>query len=225
MHPATSAAWYDFIRRYEGEVAFMYLDTKGLVTVGIGNLIDPVALALPLPFQFKAQNELGRPAGRAATRAEIEAEWSCLESNPNRRALISGGHRACEPVTNLELSPENRRQLFETKSAANERQLIAQFPDFQVWPADAQLGLLAMAWGLGAAFPERWPKFSAACRQRDFAGASAESTIRDWRAERNIASCTLFSNAAAVLDDLSVYTPSLLYYPKVLGAARVVSSP
>ena len=38
----------------EGEIAWMYLDTLGLVTVGLGNLIDPVELALELPFVYRA---------------------------------------------------------------------------------------------------------------------------------------------------------------------------
>jgi GH24 family phage-related lysozyme (muramidase) len=56
MHASAQAAWQTFITGHEGNVAHMYLDTKGLVTIGIGNLIDPISLALTLPFQFKATN-------------------------------------------------------------------------------------------------------------------------------------------------------------------------
>jgi hypothetical protein len=81
---------------------------------------------------------------------------------------MTGGHRLCEPETDLELNDANRLQLFDDKSSAKERQLRGQFTDFDWWPADAQLGLMAMAWGLGAGFPSRWSKFSAACKKKDF---------------------------------------------------------
>jgi GH24 family phage-related lysozyme (muramidase) len=216
MHAAAQSAWYRFIRRHEGEVAFMYLDTKGLVTIGIGNLIDPVSLALTLPFQFKANNRIKAPGGRAATRAEIETEWKALKTHQRRQQLMTGGHRLCEPETDLELNDANRLQLFDDKSSANERQLRGHFNDFDWWPADAQLGLMAMAWGLGAGFPSRWSKFSAACKKKDFDAAAADSKISTWNADRNDASTRLFTNAGRVLANPDHYTATTLYYPRVL---------
>jgi len=202
----------------------MYLDTKGLVTVGIGNLIDPVSLARPLPFQFKAVNKIKATAGRPATRAEIEAEWNFIKNHKDRAQFISRGHRLCAPETDLELSEANRLQLFESKSAANERQLRGFFTDFDFWPADAQLGLTAMAWGLGAGFPARWPTFSAACRRKDFDAAAGDSRIKTWRAERNDASLRLFGNAARVLANPDFYEVTTLYYPRVLLDAITVTA-
>lgn len=75
----------------------------------------------------------------------------------------------------LELSDANRLQLFEAKSTANERQLRGFFTDYDWWPADAQLALMAMGWGLGAAFPSRWPKFSSACKKKKFDAAAVSS--------------------------------------------------
>jgi hypothetical protein len=224
MHAAARTAWYDFIRNHEGEVAFMYLDTKGLVTVGIGNLIDPVSLATPLPFQFKTANKAKAPAGKLATHAEIEAEWKFIKSHPNRQSFMTKGHRLCEPETNLELGGTNRRLLFETKSTANERQLRAFFMDFEWWPADAQLALMAMGWGLGAGFPVQWPKFSAACRKKDFDAAAADSKIKTWNADRNDASRRLFTNAARVLANPDFYSVTALYYPRILLDATNITA-
>ena len=42
MHPSATAALPGFLKQYEGKVNFMYLDKKGLVTMGIGHLIDPI---------------------------------------------------------------------------------------------------------------------------------------------------------------------------------------
>lgn len=63
MHASARSAWQGFITKHEGNIGHMYLDTKGLVTIGIGNLIDPLSLATPLPFQFKIANRAGAPAG------------------------------------------------------------------------------------------------------------------------------------------------------------------
>jgi hypothetical protein len=216
MHASAKAAWYAFIKQDEGEVAFMYLDTKGLVTTGIGNLIDPVGEALPLPFQFRAGNARNAVPGQLATRIEIDAEWKFLKNHPNRATFIRGGHRAIEPYTSLELSASNRQRLFEDKSNSNERQLRHVFADFDRWPADAQLGLMAMAWGLGPRFPVRWPKFFHACRSQDFDGAAAESRISTWRIERNNASLRLFGNAARVVRNPGFFEPTTLYFPRLL---------
>ena len=198
MHTAARDAWLDFIRAHEGEVPYMYLDTKGLVTVGIGNLIDPVASAIALPFQTKSQNKLGAPAGRPATPSEIEVEWHHIKHHTKCLAMAKYGHTLCAPETNLELSQSSRDKLFWDKSDSNESVLHETFRDYDAWPADAQLGLMALAWGLGPGFPAHWNKFTAACKARDFATAAAESHISSWNADRNGASQRFFRNAARV---------------------------
>jgi GH24 family phage-related lysozyme (muramidase) len=223
MHSASISAWYPFIKRHEGEIAFMYLDSKGLVTTGIGNLIDPVSLALPLPFQFRARNRHNVAAGQMATRQEIAVEWNYLKNHANRSTFIRRGTRAIEPATSLELTETNRQNLFWTKSEANECKLVGHFPQFPEWPADAQLGLMAMAWGLGAGFPPKWPKFSRACKAQDFAAAAADSHVKTWRKERNEASVHLFENAAHVLRNPEAYERATFYYPKALIETLAVS--
>lgn len=216
MHPAAVSAWYPFIKKHEGEIAFMYLDAKGLVTTGIGNLIDPMSMATSLPFQFRANNRHRTPAGQMATREDIETEWKYLKNHPNRASFIRQGARAIESSTSLELSPTNCQNLFWTKSKSNERKLLEHFSEFHNWPADAQLGLMAMAWGLGPAFPPKWPKFSKACKAQDFDAAAANSNISTWRRERNEASVRLFENAARVVRNPGVYLRSVFYYPDML---------
>jgi GH24 family phage-related lysozyme (muramidase) len=57
----------------EGYVEHMYLDTKGLVTVGIGNMLPSVAAAQALPF-------VNRSTGNRATADEIAADYASVES-------------------------------------------------------------------------------------------------------------------------------------------------
>src|ERR1700755_2922712 len=105
MHASAQASWQAFITAHEGNVAHMYLDTKGLVTIGIGNLIDPISLALTLPFQFKVNNRAGVVGGQPATVKEIETEWLSLKNSPNRLVLTRNGASGSARVTDLELSP------------------------------------------------------------------------------------------------------------------------
>jgi hypothetical protein len=48
MHASVKAKLANFLKEYEGKFGYMYLDVKALVTVGIGNKIDPVDQALKL---------------------------------------------------------------------------------------------------------------------------------------------------------------------------------
>ena len=81
-----------------------------------------------------------------------------------------------------------------------------------------------MAWGLGAGFPSRWPKFTAACKKKDFDAAAADSKISTWNAERNDASTRLLTNAARVLANPDFYSVTTLYYPRVLLDATSVTA-
>jgi hypothetical protein len=192
----------------------MYLDIKGLVTVGIGNLIDPVEEAQKLPFRFKPTNRLKRIPGQLASRDEIKSEWDNIKNNPRRALFMSRGHRLCESETDLELSSPDLMALFNAKSTSNERYLRRIFIEFDSWPADAQLALMSMAWNLGPAFHGTWPRFTKACIARDFDAAAQNCQIP--QSDRNQPHETLFRNAARVVANPKVYYPNHLYYPVAL---------
>ncbi|MGO9893202.1 MAG: hypothetical protein ACLPX8_03180, partial [Bryobacteraceae bacterium] len=113
--------------------------------------------------------------------------------------------------------------------AANESFLKRQqwFQDFDTWPADAQLGLLSMAWAMGPGGPGQFPHFSSACKSLDFNAAAAECKMNEagnpGLIPRNQANFTLFSNAAIVLagEAQGGLQSSSLYYPRVLTTADI----
>jgi hypothetical protein len=230
MFTSVQNAFRAFSEKFEGSIPYMYLDVKGLVTTGIGNLVDPAGLALALPFRFKNKPGIATP-GAPAMASQIAAEWQRLKSDPS---LGEKGARACGPLTDLELSDDAISSLVLSRLTSNETLLKEQpwFQDFEAWPADAQLGLLSMAWAMGPAEPGRFPKFRAACRSLDFSTAAAECKISvagigGSLIARNEANFTLFSNAAIVLGGaaLGAYQPSVLYYPQALQEAGGVSAP
>jgi hypothetical protein len=194
----------------------MYLDIKGLVTVGVGNLIDPVAEAMALPFRFKE-------GGALATPDQIAAEWRCIKDDAS---LAKAGHSCAAALTKLELNDDALNTLIADRLNRNESFLTRQepFKGFDTWPADAQMALLSMAWAMGPAGPPRFTRFCAACRKLDFKSAAAECRISEVAnpgvIPRNRANRTLFLNAAMVMSaapgqGLSAAT---LYYPRDLAA-------
>jgi len=56
---------YDALKRWEGVVRYMYLDSIGLVTVGVGFMIPNVYSASTLPFV----NTKGEPASQVESRS------------------------------------------------------------------------------------------------------------------------------------------------------------
>lgn len=78
---------------------------------------------------------------------------------------------------------------------------------------------MAMGWGLGPAFPPRFPKFTAACKARAFAKAAAESNIGTWHMPRNYRTRTLLTNAAVVDASPGKYRPEVVRYPAHLATA------
>jgi GH24 family phage-related lysozyme (muramidase) len=227
MYPSVSSRFKSFNEPLEGVVKFMYLDIKGLVTVGVGNLIDPISAATALPFRYK--NKPGdKNSGQLAQRTEIEAEWNLLKSKPE---LAKKGHRACEPLTKLELNDAAIDTLITNRLNQNESFLKKQkpFKDFDTWPADAQLALLSMAWAMGPGFAAGWPKFRAACEKMDFDAAAENCQMSEAGnpgvAPRNRADKLLFQNAAAVIagEADGFYERPKLYYPQVLMKPIVIT--
>jgi GH24 family phage-related lysozyme (muramidase) len=217
MRSTVRDAFFDFNEPLEGVVSWMYLDIKGFVTVGVGNLLPNPESAAVLPF-FPD----GSPDAPASD-AEKRQGWHDVNA---RQDLARVGHRAFPSVCNLRLSNGDIRALVDTKLLSNERTLLGTFPQFPNWPADAQLGLMSMAWALGAGFPATWPRFTAACRALDFASAAAECRMQEAGnpgvIPRNNANEALFRNAAKVQKPENGYDPDTLYYPTQLLDVIVV---
>ena len=207
MHASVTDIFPTFSKRFEGYVTWMYLDIKGLVTVGIGNLIDPEASALGLPFV-----DLN---GVKASAAQISAEWRKLKGMPE---LAQKGHKACKAITTLRLQDPDIDTLVRQRLAANEVGLVKTFPEFQAWPADAQLGVLSMAWAMGSGFPAKWPRFKAACLAHNWLEAAADCRMKEAGnpgiVPRNDANQQLFRNAHEVTKQ--GLEPSRLFYPEAL---------
>jgi hypothetical protein len=200
-------AFVAFTSPLEGVVRWLYQDVRGLVTVAIGDLVDPMPLALSIPFV--------RADGSPASSREIADAWTLVKTRPDLARL---GYRAAERVTSIRLTDAGVARVVNRKLADNERQLLARFPELDSWPADAQLATHSLAWACGASF--RFPRLEAALHARDFGTAAVECQM-DARGNpglipRNRANKLLYVNAACVVRQS--LDPETLYYPRDLAA-------
>lgn len=211
MYPSVAAYARSFLERFEGNRESMYLGEKDLVRVGVGMVIDPVSLAVRLPFVHQRD-------GSPASVAEISAVWHAVKQSRGRR-----GTWTMPPADGLELV------LSQTLSSALlmrrvERLLAAlsyvvpEFCQIDVWPADAQLALLGMGWVLGPGFARqsRWSALRTACAALDFKAAATTCMIVEAPPSRNHTHRHLFTNAANALEGNAPVEK--LFYPTILLA-------
>lgn len=164
LWPVVRTSFVRFSTPLEGCVSHLYLDVKGLVTCAIGVLVDPIELALALPWV--------RADGGRATRAEVAAEWHTIKGRPE---LARQGHRAAAALCQLHLTAEGVELVTLDKLDAMVRALARRFAEMGEWPAPAQLAVVSLAWACGAGF--RFPRLEAALRAWDFATAADECAM------------------------------------------------
>lgn len=173
----------------EGVIPWLYLDVKGLVTVAIGNLVDPMSYALDLPFV--------KPDGTPASRDEIAGEWHHVKALTR---LAHQGHLAAKHETQLRLTPEGIEQVVTAKLGEMWGELGKRFPEIATWPEDAQLATLSMAWACGPWF--RFGALESALRAKNFTLAAASCQISEAGnagiVPRNRANRQLYLDAAKV---------------------------
>ena len=129
MHPSVRNYFIKFNHDFEDTIEHMYLDIKGLVTIGVGNLIDVEKASdtknlmkvmeelAKLPFVYKKSE---RNAGQKASPADIEAEWKMVKSEQKK---AKEGYRAFANSTKLELKTEAINELALKKADAMEKEL------------------------------------------------------------------------------------------------------
>lgn len=204
MRPAVREAWRRVNAPWEGRLPFMYLDVKGLVTTGVGNLVDPIALVLSLPWKTAD--------GTPATRQQVIDEWHNIKSLQQYR-LMGGGHY--KRFATLFLDDADIDALVMTKLNENDKYLADRFPEWHDWCADAQMAVHSLSWAVGPFF--RFPRLEIALKADDWRLAASEvrmdETGNPGLKPRNAANKHMLLNAALVAE--LALDPDVLYWPKV----------
>ncbi|MBC7797819.1 MAG: hypothetical protein H7Z37_13180 [Pyrinomonadaceae bacterium] len=235
MHITAKNYAFEFLVGHEGLVLCMYMDVLGLITTGAGNMIDKdsgggFAAVQTLVNEF---NWYRIKDNVPATPAEVEAEWN------NIKALTPKGHhlkmngkifedwakKQIPPLVTLQIKEDEFiKNVFPKKVEQFENAIkktpLDYFKDFDDFPADAQLGILSVAWANGAysAYDKKtrdgqtiasFPLFRALCKEQDWRKIAAEKTYR-WtniNDGRDIKTQKLFRNAANSFDKTKLIYP------------------
>lgn len=202
MHQSVEDVWVAYNTPLEGKLNRMYVDIDGWVTTGMGNKIDPLRDALGLPWTVGV-------SGPPATRAEVTAAWNVVKNDA--RARKEGWPRAFSlAANNVYLSDAAVDALILKRLSENDRSLRARFPEFEEWPADAQLAVHSMVWAMGAGrLFASFPKCCRALEKGDFAAAANECRMTGGGGKpaagtlilRNSLNYDLLNNAADAVRD------------------------
>jgi hypothetical protein len=210
MHPAVLEMLRNYLGRpdREGRNRSMYRDTGG-ATVGIGIQMESAAEALRLPWTLRTRGPWPRPRDTV-----VAAEWS-------RVAHGGDGRAGPEAIVLPELAIN---QLFDRQAVCNQGILLATFPAWNSFPADAQLGMLHHSWNKGSRAgieAEEGGRYAAAVRARRWEEAGWHSlwpALRQPRTQRHVSRrndvMRMFRNAALVDATHGVVPVTMLFFPR-----------
>jgi GH24 family phage-related lysozyme (muramidase) len=179
------------LKEFEGCVPWMYRDTVGKVTVGIGLMLPDAKAAEALPFVLGT---------RAATPEEIAAEFARVDGMAMGRASAF-----YKTPTSLVLTQQTIDAKLSSVLAGFESDLRGQFPHYDALPDGVKMALLDMIYNLGPAglfkgFPHlvaaiqtgAWTQAAQHCMRR---GPSAARN--DWTREQFLSAVLVTIRAEA----------------------------
>jgi GH24 family phage-related lysozyme (muramidase) len=160
------------LEQFEGSVAWMYRDTVGKVTVGVGMLLPDADAACRLPFLL-----LDEPASES----EIRAEFARVDSLPMGRPSLF--YRSTHgPELEKNAIDSMLRQVVQ----GFEAELGASLPGWESFPDGVKLALLDMAYNLGPrGLLQGYPRLMHAVRTGAWVQAAAECYRKGPGAARN----------------------------------------
>jgi hypothetical protein len=128
------------LKIFEGEIPWLYLDSKGNVTVGVGLMLPNLAAAQALPLYVD-----GQAGPSLATGSEIVMDWTRLQALGKGR--VATAYRAATSCFLQQVDIDG--QLLRVVSALN-LHMPALYPNYAEWPTPAKVAVLDMGYNLGA---------------------------------------------------------------------------
>lgn len=174
------------LENFEGIVPWMYLDTKGFVTVAVGELLATPASAQALAFVDSSN--------RPATPDAIQAEYSRVSALPPGKYPAAFYRSVASPTLPhpaIDALLLHHLTFFDT-------QLLQRFANYPVFPDPAKLGLLDMIYNLGVTGLFRgFPTFMNCVQTQDWASAATHCHRNGPSPQRNDWTSQQFLAAAA----------------------------
>lgn len=205
MHPSVYPAFHLLSPRLEGKCDCMYLDILGLATCAVGCLIDPIQMALDIPWTLDD--------GSPADKDQVRADWHLLKNNAGHYSKLHW--KFARAATKVRLTEQAINDLVDKRLNANEAVLRKAFPDFETYPADAQLAMASISWAVGAAFHIKFTNLAQAIHAQNWAVAVGTCKIREDNnpgiRPRNAINYLCFANAQVSKD--RGLDPAVLFWP------------
>lgn len=165
----------DGVRRWEGLCTWLYRDSLGYMTTGIGCLLNDVSEASELPWTLFDDVDI------PASADEVRLAWNAVARSPK-------GHAASwyAPLTRIRLTEAAAERLAQERI---DREFLPGlrrlFPGFEALPEPAQGALLDMAFNIGVRGLEEFGHLRDAVARGDWRQAAATCHVRTCRDERN----------------------------------------
>jgi GH24 family phage-related lysozyme (muramidase) len=183
------------LKEFEGCVPWMYRDTVGKVTVGVGLMLPDAKAAQSLPFILGT---------RTATLEEIAAEYARVDALPL-------GHASAfyKTPTSLQLTPQTIDAKLSSVLEGFEANLRTEFPHYDALPDGVKMALLDMIYNLGpAGLFKGFPHLVAAVQTGAWAQAAEHCMRRGPAPARN--NWTQLQFLSAVVDTIKAETEGWL---------------
>lgn len=154
----------DVLIEHEGLIPWLYCDSRGFVTVGVGDKVTDLTV-VTMPFVCQADG---------LTPATTEQKLSAFIRVQDffQKGLTAGAYRAC---SDLRLDPEfcRRRLAYRIKSEFVPA-IEKQCSQFAIFPLSVKLVLIDIAYNVGVAGFAAFQQLIAACNARHFAEAASQ---------------------------------------------------
>ena len=162
------------LKTHEGCVPYMYLDTTGNVTVGIGHMLRSCGDAEKLSFAL-------RQGGVSATVAQIVNDFNNVSRQQKGQLWTH-----YQQFTLLEMPQSAIDALLEADIAETEAGVRQRFREYDTYPVPAKMALLDMAFNLGVeGLATKFPHLKAAAESGDWNTCAAQCERRDIGDARN----------------------------------------
>lgn len=148
---------------YEGEIPYMYLDSKGLVTVGVGFYMASPEEATKYKFNIST--------GGGASASDIMQEYDTVSRmEPNRIASFY------KQPNSLVMPEADIDTVLSGKIDSFNSELIGLYSGFDDFPGKAKQALFDMVFNLGITnLRNSWPSFNAAINEKNWMVAAEQS--------------------------------------------------